>query len=55
MKSDNESESINSRIDELCGAMDTKHEFLNKYTNQLNNVVERKNKILMVRSMLTSY
>jgi transposase InsO family protein len=53
VRSDNESEFRNTRVDELG----IKHQFSAKYTPQSNGLVERKNRTLidMTRSMLNEY
>jgi transposase InsO family protein len=53
MRSDNGSESKNTRIDEFG----IRHQFLAKYTPQSNDLIERKNRILidMAGSMLNEY
>jgi transposase InsO family protein len=57
VRSDNESEFKNTRIDELCDEYGIRHQFSVKYTPQSNRLVERKNRILidMARSMLSEY
>ena len=57
VRSDNGSEFKNTRIDKLCDEFGTRHQFLAKYTPQLNDLVERKNRTLidMARSMLCEY
>jgi transposase InsO family protein len=54
VRSDNESEFRNTKVDELCDDLGIKHYFLAKYTPQSNGLVERKNRTLidMERSML---
>jgi transposase InsO family protein len=54
VRSDNESEFKNARIDEYCDDKGIKHEFSSKYTPEQNCIVERKNRTLidMARSML---
>jgi transposase InsO family protein len=57
VRSDNESEFENTRIDDLCDELGIKLEFLAKYTTQSNGLIERKNRTLidMSRSMLSEY
>jgi transposase InsO family protein len=57
VRSNNGSEFKNTRIDELCDDFRIIHQFLAKYTPQLNSLVERKNRTLidMARSMLIEY
>jgi transposase InsO family protein len=57
MRSDNGSEFMNTRIDELCDEHGIRHQFSTKYTPQSNGLVERKNRTLidMARSMLSEY
>ncbi|WVZ97092.1 hypothetical protein U9M48_042653 [Paspalum notatum var. saurae] len=57
VRSDNESEFKNARLDEYCDDKGVKHEFSSKYTLKQNGLVERKNRILieMARSMLSEY
>jgi transposase InsO family protein len=57
IRSDNDSEFKNSRIEDYCDEKGVKHEFSAKYTPEQNGVVERKNRTLidMVRSMLSEY
>jgi hypothetical protein len=57
VKSDNDSEFKNTRIDELCDDFGIRHQFSAKYTPQSNGPIERKNRTLidMVRSMLSEY
>jgi hypothetical protein len=57
VRSDNGSEFKNTRIDELCDDFRIRHQFLVKYTPQLNDLIERKNRTLidMARSMLSEY
>jgi transposase InsO family protein len=57
VRSDNESEFRNTKIDKLHDDQGIEHEFLAKYTPQSNDLVERKNRILtdMARSMLSEY
>ena len=57
MRSDNESEFKNTRINELCDKFRIRHQFSAKYTPQSNGLVERKNRKLidMARSMLSEY
>ena len=57
VRSDNDSEFKNTRIDELCDEFGIRHQFSPKYTPQSNSLVERKNRTLidMARSMLSEY
>jgi transposase InsO family protein len=57
VRSDNESEFRNTRVDELYDELGIKHQFSAKYTPQSNSLVERKNRTLidMARSMLNEY
>ena len=57
IRSDNDSEFKNTRIDELCDEFRIRHQFSSKYTLQSNGLVERKNRTLinMARSMLSEY
>jgi transposase InsO family protein len=57
VRSDNESEFDNTRIDELCDEFRIRHQFSAKYTPQSNGLVERKNRTLinMATSMLSEY
>jgi transposase InsO family protein len=57
IRSDNGSEFKNSRIEDYCAKKGVKHEFVVKYTQQQNEVLERKNQTLidMARSMLSEY
>jgi transposase InsO family protein len=57
VRSDNESEFKNVRIDEYCDDKGINHEFSYKYTPKQNGIVERKNRTLidMTRSMLAEY
>jgi transposase InsO family protein len=57
IRSDNDSEFKNSRIEYYCDEKRVKHEFSAKYTSQQNGVVERKNQTLidMTRSILSEY
>jgi transposase InsO family protein len=57
VRSDNESEFKNTRVNELCDEFGIRHRFLAKYTPQSNGLIERKNRILidMSRSMLSEY
>ena len=57
VRSDNDSEFKNTRINELCDEFGIRHQFLAKYTSQSNGLVERKNRTLidMARSMLSEY
>jgi hypothetical protein len=57
VRSDNDSEFKNTRIDDLCDDFEIRHQFSIKYTLQSNGLVERKNTILidMARSMLREY
>ena len=47
VSSDNGSEFRNTRVDELCDEFGIKHQFSAKYTPQSNDLVERKNRILI--------
>jgi transposase InsO family protein len=42
VRSDNDSEFNNTRIDELCDDFRIRHQFSTKYTPQSNGVVERR-------------
>ena len=55
VRSDNDSEFKNTRIDKLCDEFRIRHQFSAKYTPQSNDLVERKNRTLidMARSMLS--
>jgi hypothetical protein len=55
VRSDIGSEFKNTRINELCDEFEIRHQFSAKYTLQLNNLVERKNRTLidMAKSMLS--
>jgi transposase InsO family protein len=57
VRSDNGSEFKNTRVDDLCDEFGIRHQFLAKYTSQSNDLVERKNRILinMARSILSEY
>ena len=58
VRSNNGSEFKNTRIDELCDKFGIRHQFLAKYTPQLNGLIERKKSrtlIDMARSMLSEY
>ena len=57
VRSDNDSEFKNTRIDELCDEFEIRHQFSDKYTPQSNGLVERKNRTPfdMSRSMLSEY
>ena len=57
VRSDNDSEFKNTRIDELCDEFRIRHQFLTKYTPQSNCLVKRKNRVLIdiARSMLSEY
>ena len=57
VRSDNDIEFKNTRIDELCDEFGIIHQFSAKYTPQLNGLVEGKNRTLidMKRSMLSEY
>jgi transposase InsO family protein len=57
VRSDNDSEFKNTRIDELCDEFGIRHQLSTKYTPQSNGLVKRKNRTLidMVRSMLSEY
>jgi len=57
VRSDNESEFENIRINDLCHELGIKLEFLAKYTTQSNDLIERKNRTIidMSRSMLSEY
>ena len=57
VRSDNDSEFKNTRIDELCDKFRIRHQFLAKYTPKSNGLVEKKNRTLidMSRSMLSEY
>ena len=57
VRSDNESEFKNTRVDDLCNEFRIRHQFSAKYTPQSNGLVERKNRTLigMARSMLSEY
>jgi transposase InsO family protein len=57
VRCDNRSEFQNTRVDDLCDEFGIRHQFLTKYTPQSNDLVERKNRILidMTRSMLSKY
>jgi transposase InsO family protein len=57
VRSDNDSEFKNTRIDELCDEFRIRHKFSAKYTPQSNDLIERKNRTLidMARSMLSEY
>ena len=57
VRSDNGSEFKNTRIDELYDEFGIRHQFSAKYTSQSNDLVERKNRILidMARSMVSEY
>ena len=57
VRSDNQSEFKNTRIDGLCYEFGIMHQFSAKYTPQSNGLVERKNRTLidMARSMLSEY
>jgi transposase InsO family protein len=48
VRSDNGSEFKNTRIDELCDDFGIRHQFSAKYTPQSNDLVERKNRTLIV-------
>jgi transposase InsO family protein len=54
IRSDNESEFRNTRVEEYCDGEGIKHEFSSTYTPEQNGVVERKNKTLitLARAML---
>ena len=57
VRSDNGSEFKNTRIDKLCDEFRIRHQFSAKYTQQLNGLVERKNRTLidMARCILSEY
>ena len=57
VRSDNGREFKNTRIDELCDEFGIRHQFLAKYTLQLNSLVERKNRTLidMARYLHSEY
>jgi transposase InsO family protein len=57
VRSDNESEFKNTRVDGLCDEFRIRHKFSAKYTLQSNGLVERKNRTLidMATSMLSEY
>jgi transposase InsO family protein len=57
VRSDNDSEFKNTRVDELNDEYDIRHQFSAKYTLQFNGLVKRKNRTLinMARSMLSEY
>jgi hypothetical protein len=57
IRSDNDSEFKNSKIEDYCDEKGVKHEFSANYTMQQNGVAERKNQTLidMTRSMLSEY
>jgi transposase InsO family protein len=57
VRSDNESEFKNTRIDKLCDEFRIRHQVLAKYTPQSNGLVERKNRTLidLARTMLSEY
>ena len=57
VRSDNENEFKNTRVDDLCDGFEIRHQFSTKYTPQSNGLVERKNRTLidMARSMLSEY
>jgi transposase InsO family protein len=57
VRSDNESEFKNTRVDDLCDEFRIRHQFSVKYTPQSNSLVERKNRTLidMARLMLSEY
>lgn len=57
IRSDNDTEFKNSRIEDYCDEKGVKNEFSAKYTPEQNGVVERKNRTLieMARSMLSEY
>jgi transposase InsO family protein len=57
IRSDNDSEFKNSRIEDYCDEKGVKHDFSAKYTPEQNGVVERKNQTLidMAKSMFSEY
>ena len=57
IRSDNRTEFKNTQIEDYCDDRGIKHEILSTYTPQQNNVVERKNKtmIILARAMLDEY
>jgi transposase InsO family protein len=57
VRSDNGSEFKNTRVDELCGEFEIRHQLSAKYTSRSNGLVERKNRTLidMAKSILSEY
>jgi transposase InsO family protein len=57
VRSNNESEFNNTRVDDLCDEFRIRHQFSTKYTPQSNALVERKNitSIDIARSILSEY
>jgi transposase InsO family protein len=57
VRSDNESEFKNTRLNDLYDELRIRHQFSAKYTPQSNGLVKRKNRTLidMARSMLSEY